>query len=325
MAPRIRKTARSAKQQPQTQNDLGIEPENETEDLDLDLISEDDPQFKGIPRSADIQVRSWLERKNFLEQSFECLLYYVNPNNTNDREYLDRYTDHIPSEHEIGIKHGAGKYLVVIQVVDKTGKRFGTTSTVKINKRYDVLRDQALIAPVPQMPVPGGMYGMNQGNSGMEQALTIMQSMVAMLIPLIRPHEPDQNVSQMMADSFKTMNQLMKTTTLDNMQFLNDVVRRNADLPETVESEGESTGFMNILNTLLPMIESVLPAIQSRGAASQAAVSQIKNMPGYNQVIKDARVIKGLVDFITNKHGENVAVEVCKKFGIKKPRKRGEK
>lgn len=289
------------------------QPDEETEP---DLIETD------LPRSTDAQLQDYLTKQRLLDSSYVISLYRYDNEHTQQKTFCGKYVDMIPSEHDIGLEHGSGKYLSVLQAIDKFGKRRGTTSSYKIDKRYDILREQNKMMPESNYPA---LYHGGNGMQGVGEAMKIMQSMVAMLIPLIRPSQQPQSMSDVMSENFKSMNDVMKNVYMDNAQFYNDIIREKSDISEVVESEEEASGFMGILNQITPLIETLLPKITARGQQSVDAVNTIKSIPGYKQVIRDAKVIKGLIDFIKEKHGAETAVKVARKFNIKIPEKKGVK
>lgn len=311
-----RKLSRAGNQKKPNGNDGPGESQYDIEEiLDEDMDTEGD-----LYRTADVQLQSYLTKQKLLDSSFVISIYrYDNPH-TQQKSFCGKFVDMIPSEHEIGLEYGSGKFLTVLQAVNGRGKRKGTTSTFKIDKRYDRLKEekeQKTINAAPnQQPV---VYAGNPIDNT-DQMLKLMQTMISMLIPLIRPTQQPQSMGEVMSDNFKSMNDVMKNVYMDNAQFYNDVIRDKSNLPEVVEGESEASGFMGILSQITPLIEALLPKITSRGQQSVDAVNQIKSMPGYNQVMKDARVIKGLVNFIEEKHGVDTAAKVAKKFNLKIPK-----
>lgn len=294
---------------------------------DDDIIEESDIDLPGdLYCTADVHLQDYLTKQKLLDSAYVISLYRYDNEHTQSKSFCGKFVDTIPSEHEIGLEYGSGKFITVLQAVNGRGKRRGTTSTFKIDKRYDLLKEQKEEKEQKKIMAANTQPVVVAGNpiDNTDQMLKLMQTMISMLIPLIRPTQQPQSMGEVMSDNFKSMNDVMKNVYMDNAQFYNDVIRDKSNLPEVVEGESEASGFMGILSQITPLIEALLPKITSRGQQSVDAVNQIKSMPGYNQVMKDKRVIKGLVSFIKEKHGSETAVKVARKFNLKVPKEKKE-
>lgn len=326
MAPRkqARGAAKSRKKTtsgspPEKNTPSGSPPE---ENDDFNLLSDD------LPAGADVELKNYLEKNELLNKSYQVAVYKFEDEQSANKTFCKAYANQVPGEHEIGLQFGGGRYYVILQVLDEDGKRRGTTRTVLIHKNYDRLMNSTeagIGAMFPVMPAISG--GGNGGGGDMQNALTLMRTMMSMFMPLIQQmNKPSKNselpaYTEMMTESMRAMNEAQKQIFLDNTQYWNDRTRETDGLSETFENEEETTGVMGTINTILPILEKVLPAFIGKPSPQTAAtVDMVKNIPGYAKMIKDKKTIKRLLEYITEKHGKDVAIKVLKEFGIKKPK-----
>lgn len=306
----------------------GKKPANPPQEIEEEIVEEVTEYDEGftnlkledLPVTADGALQDYLIRNRLLDQSFYITLYKYKDEHGDQKEYCGRYTDRIPTEHEIGMSDGSGRYILILQVTTKSGERKGTSKGMLIAKKYDSLKLQA--DQVPGVPMAMGMQSQDP-NIAMANTMKMFAQVIAMIAPLVKPQQQQQQpeyVGKAMADNFKGMNDIMKGVYLDQAQLYQDLARGNAGLTETVEEEQESTGLSAVVNTIAGVLDQWLPAILQKGAAGQQTVKTIQTMPMFEKIKNSQMAIKKLVNFIESKHGNEVAKKVCHKFGIRKPR-----
>lgn len=292
--------------------------EGEDEKYSDNSFKELDPS--DIHAGYDTSVQDWLLRNGLRKKDYVLRVYRFGGAGDNERTAVGKYIDHIPDEDEIGLKYGSGRYECILQVSDKDGQRRVTSSRFLVDSIYDEIRQEEKIKKAQQMqqlPVP--INGTHQFDNMIES----MSKFMAVIFPLInagRANIETPDVSAIMMKNYENMNSVIKRSILDNQQLINDVQRGNMGLPETMEDLKETTGLMGLITTIGPLIEKVLPLILGGGAKPKIAATLIKSAPQYAQVIKDKKLLHGLIQWIEKKHGKEVSGKLLASLKLKRPR-----
>ncbi len=263
----------------------------------------------------DTSVKDWLLRNELINQETDLRVYKFQGHNRLGRVYCGKYQDEIPDEDEIGRKYGSGKYECLLTVSDKEGQRRITSSKFVIAEIYDDIRDEEQMKRYPA--------NLNSGGGGsfreFDRMIDAMSKFMAVLSPLINNNN-NPDISSMMMKNYETMGTVMKKSALDQQQMINDIQRSKLDLSEVVEDPDESTGLSNMIASVSPWIEKLLPLILGGGAQSKAAVTMVKAAPRFKEVVKNKRVLTGLIKFIGEKHGVSTVKRLLTELKIRKPR-----
>ena len=296
------------KKEPQENNDF-------EEFLDSEE-SEEIEEIEKLPKSIHYTFSNFLERNSILSEQTTVYIYKYTTEHGTGTELCTQVSGEMPDENTIGIQFGGGRYRAVIMAVDNNGKRFSTTKTFRLHKKYDQLMNAANNSPFPN---PVLMQGNNSGPGNIREMLVLMQSFMQILSPLLNRKEPQQPeyMAEMFANNFKLMNQSMRDVYSDTSQFLNEKLRSSHNMSETVETESEVTGVMGVVNSIIPLLEKFLPLILSPGAGSRLTVETIKALPEFKKLSKDRKMVKEIIGHIYKNHGEDAAKKACKKFKIK--------
>ena len=278
-----------------------------------------------IKLGYDNDVQDWLQSNKLIDRSYNFRVYkYVNPNHGERKELVGNWTDCIPTEHEVGQQFGGGRYIAILNITDDTGRRRVTSAKFRIHSSYDITAQQYkannLFMQPGSYPV---MAGNQRGNgSSLNEAMDVLAKMMAIITPAIAMQNNSQNnFPEMMMENYKMINSMMKRSIQDNMQFANDMNRREAGLTETVETDEEASGAINIINQVVPLIEKFMPYITGRNNATTAAtITAVKALPQYQQLIKSKSILKSFCEFIDQKHGQEVTDQLLSKFKVKRPR-----
>jgi hypothetical protein len=326
MAPRKQSRAakRAGKKGPVLKNENTEELEDFQEPGDLEELTS-----QNIPQGSDVLLYQYLQRNELIDNEYYVTLYKYDREHGEMKTYCERWTGQIPNEDYIGKNFGGGRYVLILQVTDVNGKNKGTTKKIRLHKRYDALASRAKNQESNNFPMINLGGGGENGGNTLQDAIGLIQVMMGTFMPLLKMMQlpaqqaPPQSVSEPMADmmkeNYRGMNEIMKEMFLDNTQMFNDLSRKAVDLPEVTEDENETSGVVGMINSILPVIEHLLPLITTRGSQGMKAVETIKSMPQYAKIVQDKKTIKRLVDFISQKHGPEIAKQVLQKFKIKNP------
>jgi len=292
---------------------------NENTVVDHETLTTED-----LPKTADLYLRNWLARSEIDENFFQCTLYKFEKGTGVSKEFIDQWEDQILTEHEIGLRHGGGRYLLFINAKSIDGKNKVGSKKLKIHSRYDELSRRhkmgltALSGNNVNSPVPV------QNGGGMESitmSLNIMKELMAMFLPLLTAGQVNNNnnpfdVSKMMTNMFSSVNSAMKQNLLDNTQFYNDMQREMFNMDSVVETDNELSGVQGFINSIAPLLETFLPSILGGGKPAQKTVNQVKNLPIYNKLVQSQQHVKALTNFINEKHGPQAVKTVVNSFGL---------
>lgn len=271
---------------------------------------------------SDLGLKDWFLKNRFEDTDYKVSLYrYLNPQFGERKSLVYQWTEELPSEHEIGLKYGSGRYELFVCLTDRRGKRRIYHSKFRISEEYDKLRGE----PVPAASMVLHGNGGN-GAAGLDSAFNMMAKVIALITPIMQANNSHNNntfepskISEMMIESYKGMNEVLKRNTLDNTQFLNDIQRRVSDMDGIVESDSEVTGLTGFINSIAPLIEKFLPIFTGKSnMQTRAAMGVLKQMPAYNEVVNDKKKLNALIGFVTKKHGPEVTEKILKKLGLQK-------
>ena len=284
-----------------------------------------------LPKSCHHTFNSFLERNHLTQEMTTAYIYKIKEVG-GGRMQCDMVAGEMPSEHEIGIKNGGGKYQVILQAIDSKGKAVSTSKTFELGPNYDGLKQLAGSNPMmfnPQFSMPRSPAVASNGQaSNLHEMLGLMQAFMGILSPLLQGKQQSQPeyMGAMFADNFKMMNNAMKDVYADTSQFMKDQMRESAGAGETAESESEVTGMIGVMGMMLPLLEKLLPAVLSpKKSESQLAVETIKAIPQFQKFAKDRKMIKELIQHIYATHGEDAARLACKRFNIRYANPEGNK
>ena len=271
-----------------------------------------------ISLGYDNDIKDWLMRNKLLDNEHHVSVYkYLNPHTGDRKELVNQYTDYLPSEHEIGISYGSGRYIVLLNITDNKGERRIASAKFRLHASYDDMRYKGQVGQLT-----GSIFGGNGGRmagGSMNESLELIGKIMALLLPAIKPTDSPVNYSEMMMENYKVFNSMLKRSMLDSMQLATDLTRERLNLAETVESEGEATGIGGVLQTIAPMIEQIIPMITCRSnAKSKATIQAVKQLPQYKQIVQSKKAMNELIDFIDKKHGKEIADKIITKFGVKR-------
>lgn len=291
--------------------------EEKEEESGFDFIEAED-----LPRNIDSALKDFLNRNKLLDREYKVSLYkYAHPNQGLKKELQYQYFDECPTEHDIGLTFGSGRYIIILGVHDKVGKWRTASSKFNIAVHYDKMKEEKDKGALPHFPTP--VFQGQGGGGNMNAGLGMVKEVIGMLLPLIAYNQKQANTDpfEMMGDSYKSMSKVLTQSLLDNTQMINDAVRKNLDLSETYEDGEETTGLMGVVNTLSPILEKLVPyIIGGDQKATKSGIDAIKNNPLYKVVIQDKKALKKLYKFIKEKHGAKVLGEVVSKLNIKEPK-----
>lgn len=285
------------------------------------LTSQEEQEI--IQNDIDDSVKDWLALNNLEGSEIKCTLYkYVNSDQGTERSQIAEYRNAVPSAHEIGIRFGSGKYIMIL-VVPKQGKRPRqiTTRTIRLHANYD-----NLMMDERKKSMPEAMQGINPyiiqqqlppQQDTMKATLSIMREVFAMLTPLLASRNNTGNgggVKEIIQE-YAALKDILKINAQDNINFYSEMQRKAIEMsPETIETEKPS-----IIEQLIPLLNNLVPALLKNDKKAIATVNTVKMMPQFKDVVNNTGDIKKLVDHLDKSYGKVKVNGLLKKFNIVRP------
>jgi hypothetical protein len=289
-----------------------------------------------VDKETDSSLDTWLDKNNPEHLAATSTLYKYDFLVGEQRTQMYRWKgEPVPSEHEIGMKFGSGRYYMITVVPEgrKQPKKV-YPKRFKLGTEYDVLKrknDEAEAAkarPSTALAVQSPednfirMYGMVQG---------IMKDVFALFTPLItRALEPSapSTAQPSMSDQFGmfgALKNVMKDNVRDNLSFFSEMQRKITSMnPEEIGNgfdQAEPEQKQSILEKLFGMLEPFIPLFIQNTAQAKLAAAGMRALPQVQGVIKQVTarpdVTKHLVNQIAGKYGKQEAVNFLANAGMK--------
>jgi|WetSurMetagenome_2_1015567.scaffolds.fasta_scaffold06083_5 hypothetical protein len=269
-------------------------------------------------------LTEWLSQKNIDNAQPTVHLYkFDNPLNNKEKSLYGTYKDHIPTEDEIGLECGSGRYFMIVKVPDgaHTGHCHTTTRSFKIGVRYDMLREARKPA---QAAVP---YHNPQETA--QQAFTMVERMMAMILPaLLNKPQEATNPGLQMASMYSAMNKILNEQAIGNLETMQGLQRKMLDVttPQTEEElpteepEKEKTFMENIIGLLNnPGIMSIVSSLTSHSPQASVASQVVKTIPQVQEVMRNPAQVAETVRFLDGKFGAAKTNVILSNLKIKRP------
>jgi len=317
-----KKLRRKEAQPPSPDFSPDITPEDQEINQENEMKVSDGLTSKNAPNSLDMSVTNFLKRYELLEQGYTCTIYkYDDPIHGKKKSVMWQGEDEFKTENEIGLEFGSGRFLVMINAVTPNGQPKIATKVTNIHaiydqRKYEYDQKQRGISGVDRQVIVSG----GNGGGDLNATLGMLEKIITLMLPLIvgqRQAQPD--FTDIMSETYKSVNKTMRQMLLDNSQLFNDLQRENFEMGEVVEDESEVSGLQTVINTLAPILENALPLLMGGGQKSVATVKTVKALPLFKQLTKTQKGLKTMVSFIDQKHGKEVTEKLLSKFKIKRP------
>lgn len=266
--------------------------------------SDDLRDFAGYDRSLHEYIETGGGAKSFTAKLYK----YDNMSKT--KQYLcDTRSDEMLSQEDVGMMFGSGDYRYLVLFPDSP-KLDPKAFKFNLHSIYDQKREKAgLVSPVDTRQQKGGIL---ESLEIMEKFATIMKS----IAPPVTVSAPQAQGPEIMAGMFSMMQELMKKSFRDNMEFMSEIAKEKRELIDNSETEDEPERAGNMLDTVLPIIERFIPIILGNNPQSAAAVAVAKSMPEVKKLMGDKRQLKDAIQLLDKKLGKQETDEVLKKFGV---------
>lgn len=303
---------------------------------ELNLQNESDFQDLSNSSLSYLELMDEFKTAHGLERIDYFYLYkYDDPDNDRKRKFIDKYDpDYPPDDHEIGLKHGGGTYLV--RLVIKKCRQFknGTQRIYKlfIHERYDELKKQKEKAEkfdrgieekgvFPPAPTPPAVQ-----QPSATDFLTIAEKIMAIATPLLAPLFAQRNngndnamMMEMVKQSFSSMAETMRNAMMENFKMITDMQKTNlknaeaAFREQTRPAKDEDNG---ILDKIIPMISQWLPKLTGNDVQAKFLQNIVKQSKELEALKNNTDQLNKLIQYILDSEGQEATCQLLDALGI---------
>jgi hypothetical protein len=307
----------------ETNNDNGqdlkrknkIETFEEIEELGPESIAEIDSGFKN-------ELERWFVQNNVENLDPIIQVYRVFGFNNKQKAICGYFTDHIPTDHEIGMNYGSGRYMIFVHIPQgKKQKGRTSTRTINVDTIYDQLRkkESQLTTPATAPAI------IPSGSAPMSELLQLFKEFMVVLSPLLMQRNTISPGAEMI-QSYAAMNQVLKAQAHENLSLFTDYQRKALNLPtpepsEIVSAEETEKGLMDKIFELFnsPVVASIIQSLTKDNTQAQIAAQTVRAIPEVKKIIVDPAQLKATVNFLDKKLGPTKTNIVLKNLKVKRP------
>lgn len=305
--------------------------EQNKDNINLDLENDSDIEADDFSAPYSEILREYIETEKLNAEELHVYLYkFENPISGKKKYCADRFDiESVPDQHEIGLEHGSGRYILFVSVPKCKQFPKGTSKTFYfiLGKNYDEkMREAKRMNTVPdqvqqpaQQTVPAPAAA---GMSGFSEAFQLIERVISVFTPLLKQQIPQQQppdaLQEAMKQSYQMVSQIMKNSMMENFkmiqQFQNDQMKKIQDEESRrIETKNDEPGF---IDKIAPLIEQFLPQILDKGPQGKLFSSMARNAPEVKNIINDQIRLNQLVNWMVESHGLETTVQVLEKLNI---------
>lgn len=308
-----------------------VEPDIHEKATDADFVELTEEELigmQGIDVTFDRRAAEWLAQENYEQQTAKVYLYkFDDPKTGNNKALVDSWENEIPEQHDIGLQHGSGRYLLMITIPGGEKQKRGIRGwRFRLHPHYDELRanymrEQAMIAPQGPYPFPA-RGGNGQQADPLSAGLDAVGKLVGVLAPLLTARQQDNgggNIAAMMMQMYKGMGDVMKASARENVEFYGDLQRQIAGLPAPKE-EGEDMEDKGILERLIPLLAEYVPVILGKGPQANVTAATVRSLPMFKQVVKSKAELTRIVSYMDQNYGAEQTDTLLARLHVTRPK-----
>lgn len=286
-----------------------------------DEIEEFTPENLPFRPSYLVKFNQFLEKEEMEDNLPTYYLYkFDNYYSGKKNSLVDRYEDQSPpDEHDIGMKHGSGRYMLFCTVPNCRQFPNGTTRAYRfrVNPIYDDRRNnaakenqQVFNGPYPpqfQAPPPAG--------NNLADTFALIKDVVSIITPLLSQKKDDSSsMREIVTESYSVVGEIMRTSMMEQMKLMQQMTKQQLKLPDlSKDTEPEPPG---IIEKFLPVISEWLPKLMGNGPSAAVAGSLVKSIPQFKEIIDDSQQLNAIVQWMCEAHGIPATAQILTNLGI---------
>ena len=278
----------------------------------------DDPIESDLPYTQ--RIYDYLESADIdISEPTFYLYKYDHPVKGNQKTFIDKIFGEPPEQDDIGKQYGSGRYLMIMIIPARQGSKEPTTKTYRfrLHQHFDEYAFKRVGNAAPSQNV----IQLPPGNS-LNDTLSVLERLVTVFSPLIIPliaRPKDENVQQILSQTYESVNNLLKNSLQDNFRFIREI-RENISGKEDEEMSTmveEPTQQPSILNQILPILNEWLPKLLGGGIQGEAVSQVVKMTPQFRAVLDNKRELQSIINYLVKKEGVERTNKVLNALGIK--------
>lgn len=301
----------------------------------VDEIEEFDGPVGGVP-SYLIRMQSFLMENEVSEDEPLYYFYkYDDPETGENKRMIDRYTDgYCPDQHEIGLKHGSGRFLatVTIKPCERFPKGKFRSYRFRLHSCYDEMsaeykRKKIVVQPAAapesqppqqafyQYPPPAVPQPVSKSFDFM-QLLSIAEKLIPLITPFLNRPQPRDNMQGLIKESYSVVSDLMKQTFMENFKMIQQLQQNQIEKIEDMENQQQEDKKPSLLETFAPLLGDILPKLLKDDVQSKILATAIKGAPQMKQLLDDSAQLNLIVQHLIETQGLENTIAVLDKLGI---------
>lgn len=309
-------------------------PETERGDLqtgDAQELSYEELQglgVMGVDSGFDRKLADWIAKANFEHLTVTVTLYkFDNADGGDAKQQCGQWENNIPDPHQIGLTYGAGRYLILTTFPRGQKQQRGIKGyRIRLHPHYDKLQQEH--AAKAAGFGPGGYPPMMHhvvppSKNPMTEGLDAVAKLVGIIAPLlIQKNSGGGDIGAFMLNSYKSMSQLLKESTMENIRNMNEAARLAlADKAEEGENLSGATEEPNTLERLAPLLAEYVPILLGQGKGATATVTALKQLPQYKKLLRNKSELDKVIDHLDKTLGTAKTDRLLAKLKVTRPRK----
>jgi len=282
---------------------------------------------QGVDVTFDRRAADWLAQENYERLTAKVSLYkFDHPTTGEAKALVDTWENEIPEQHEVGLAHGSGRYLLLVTFPQGEKQTRGIRGwRFRLHANYDALRAEHLRAQAAINPqAPGLVYGargpMGPQSDPLTQGLDAVAKLVGVLAPLLVAQKGGGSAPDMqgMLAMYKGMGDIMKASARENVEFFADMQRQVLGLPAP-QPEGEDVKEEGVLEKLMPLLAEWVPVMLGQGPKAQATAATVRALPLFKQVVKSKGEVARIVQYLDGAYGPAQTDTLLARLHVSRP------
>ena len=270
-----------------------------------------------IPHTLALRMAALKIRNSFTFEDCKVYLYKFISGTGDTKELVDTFHgQEPPDESEIGLKHGSGRYLMMIFPPDGNidgvkGYRF------RLGKIWDNRRYQQ----PEQISSPPSSVHVHQagGGAGLAETMQLMEKILALFSPILTAPR-DNSASEMMIQNVKMIGDVMREQAVQQIGFIQEIARAqltgNGDnAMAAVDTEPQTS----LIEQIIPLVNDWLPKLIGNNAQSKAVSTIVRGTPLFNQVVNDRKTIARLIAYLDKEKGREQTDQLLAALKLGRP------
>lgn len=296
--------------------------------VDDDLQTVEEFDVENVEPTITQKIDEFIAKQKLQDASITFYLYkYDDPRTGETKSLINKYQEcDPPDEDDIGREFGSGRYLLMM-----TTPRLDNNKTkmrayrFRVHPRYDqIMKNREQLPAVPAAPAPAVPQVQTvQTGPSFNDMLGIVERMFTMISPILnRPQ--NENVVDLMNQSYGTMGAIMKKSLMEQFSFMSELSKslipggeNMNQIAYTEDDEIEETGG-GLLEQLAPLLSQFLPLLLGGGPQAQMVSGLVKQSPQFKEVVKNQAELNRIIEYLDQAEGPEKTDQILQALRVKR-------